>query len=373
MRKVINILSITIIAMAGSFLISCNKLNEIFNPKDHMDNMGFVYTMGNGADKNTVLVYKQDANGKLSFGTVYNSGGKGLGKGLGSQGALILDKASMMLYAVNAGDNTISSFKVASNGTLQLHQTIGSGGTMPISLSVYKSWLYVVNGGGNICGFKVSGMGDLSMIPGSMQKLSNGDAGPAEILFQPDGSHLVVTEKNTNKICTFKVNSMGVAEAPVVNPAYAETPFGFVIAGVNQLIITNAFGGAAGKSVISSLSVGDNGVTGLTSSVPNMQTSVCWITLTKDEDYAYVTNTSSNTISSLHIGAKNRLELVDATAAKTGTAPIDIIVSSDAKFIFNVNSMSRSISGYKIMPTGGLKNVSEVMDLPASAAGLAVY
>src|ERR1041384_6098223 len=122
MRKVINILSITIIAMAGTFLISCNKLNDFFNPKDHSGNMGFVYTMGNAADRNTVLVYKQDASGKLSFGTVYNSGGRGLGRGLGSQGALILDKTSKMLFAVNAGDNTISSFRVADNGTLQLHQ-----------------------------------------------------------------------------------------------------------------------------------------------------------------------------------------------------------------------------------------------------------
>lgn len=230
-----------------------------------------------------------------------------------------------------------------------------------------------MNNGGNICGFNLSNAGDLSMIPGSIQKLSNGDAGPAEILFKPDGSFLVVTEKNTNRICTFKVSSMGVAGTPMVNPAYSETPFGFVFTGDNQLIITNAYGGSPGLSVVTSLSLGSDGVPGLTNAVPTMQTSVCWVTLSKEQDYAFAANTSSNTISSLHIGVKNRLELVNAAAAKSGVSPTDIILSTSGDFVYNINSMSHSISEYKVLPKGGLMNLGQITDIPSYAAGLAVY
>lgn len=372
MRKVIQILCVTIFALTGTFLISCNKLGGIFD-MGNSGSKGYVYTMSNDAAKNSILIYKQDVNGMLSYGSMVSSGGKGMGAGLGSQGGVILDKSSMLLFAVNAGDNTISSFKVSSDGNLKLAQTVNSGGTMPISVTVFKSLLYVVNGGGNICGFKVSGNGDLMMIPESKQPLSKADAGPAEIMFQPDGSHLVVTEKNTNKISTFKVNSMGAAEASVVNPAYSETPFGFTIAGDNQLIITNAFGGNAMQSVITSLTVGATGVTGLSSAVPTQQTSACWITLSKDQDYAFATNTMSNNISSLHIGAKNKLELVDAAVAKTGAGPTDIELSGNGEYIYTLNSGSHSISQFQVLPKGRLLSMGEVTGMPAFAVGLAAY
>ena len=372
MRKIIHILSVTIYATAATFLISCNKLGSIFE-MGHSGVKGYVYTMSNDSMKNSILAYKQDVNGMLSYGGMVSSGGKGTGGGLGSQGAVVLDKSKMLLFAVNAGDNTISSFKVSADGGLKLVQTINCGGTMPVSLTFYQSWLYVVNSGGNIRGFKVSGMGELAMIPGSNQPLSKVDAGPAEILFQPNGSHLVVTEKNTNKICTFKVTSTGSAEAALVNPAYSETPFGFAIAGENQLIVTNAFGGGASQSVISALTVGANGVTGLSNAVPTQQTSACWVTLTREQDYAYVTNTMSNNISSLHIGAKNKLELVDAVVAKTGMNPTDIILSGNGEFIYNLNSVSHTISEYQVLPKGRLLNLGEVTEIPPAAAGLVAY
>ena len=372
MKKVSNFLTLPMFALAVCLLISCSKFKDIIDVGGH-DGKGYVYTMSNDTSQNSILAYKQDANGMLSYSSTVNSGGKGLGRGLGSQGPLIFDKTSMMLFAVNAGNNTISSFTVSSDGKLKLYQTISSGGTTPISLTVYKSLLYVVNNGGNISGYKISSSGQLTMIPGSIQPLSRGDAGPGEILFQPDGSHLVVTEKATYKICTFKVNSTGAAESAVVNPSYSETPFGFAFAGDNQLIITNAYGGNAGQSVITSQTIGDNGITTLASAVPTQQTSACWVTLTKDQEYAFATNAMSGTISSLHLGGKNRLELVDGAVARTGTSPTEIILSGNAEYIFNLNSASHSISGYQILPKGRLLNVGETTGLPPAAAGLAAY
>lgn len=44
MRKVIQILSVTIFAMAGTFLISCNKLGGIFD-MGNSGAKGYVYTI----------------------------------------------------------------------------------------------------------------------------------------------------------------------------------------------------------------------------------------------------------------------------------------------------------------------------------------
>ena len=70
--------------------------------------------------------------------------------------------------AVNAASNEISSFAVQPNG-LTLASKVASGGATPISLSVYKNVLYVLNAGdpGNITGFSVGKHGELSSRPGA--------------------------------------------------------------------------------------------------------------------------------------------------------------------------------------------------------------
>lgn len=372
MKRTTRYFFLAFIVFSIIFITSCEKIGDFIDHGHPKGSKGYVYSMSNTAEKNSILIFKQDADGSLSYKTAVASGGTGKGMGLGSQGALILDKNHKWLYAVNAGDNTISSFKVSENGDITLYQTINSGGIMPISLTVYKSLLYVVNGGGNICGFKIASNGWLSKIEGSSRLLSSETAGPAEILFKPDGSALVVTEKMTNKILIFKVNSNGVAQPPTLHPAEAETPFGFVFAGNEYLIITNAFGGAPGKSTVTSFSVKGNNVN-LKSNIPINQAAACWVVLTKHEDFAYVTNTASNSISSLEVKSNGMLHLVDSIAAKTGKSPTDICLSGNAAFVYNVNEMSGTIGEYRILPNGRLHPIGDVSGLPMSAVGLAAF
>ena len=240
---------------------------------------------------------------------------------------------------------------------------------MPVSVTVYQSLLYVVNGGGNICGFKISSNGWLSKIDGSSRPLSSVTAAPAEILFKPDGSSLVVTEKASNKILTFKVNSSGVAQPPTLHPAEAETPFGFVFAGNEHFIVTDAFGGMPNKSAVTSFSIKTNSVK-LKSNILINQTAACWVVLTRNEDFAYVTNTGSNSISSLEVKPDGSLHLLDSVAAKTGKSPTDICLSGNVSFVYNVNEMSGTIGEYRILPNGRLHAIGEVSGLPPSAVGL---
>ena len=85
--------------------------------------------------------------------------------------------------------------------------------------------VYVLNAGAgnNISGFRI-GRDGLDPVPGSTQPLSQPDAGGAQVAFTPDGRHLVVTERFTNRIDTFHLRR-GVAEPAVVSPSTGPVPF----------------------------------------------------------------------------------------------------------------------------------------------------
>jgi 6-phosphogluconolactonase (cycloisomerase 2 family) len=160
---------------------------------------GAVYTLTNSAAGNAVLAFARAADGALTSQGSFATGGLGSGAGLGSQGAVVLSNDGRQLFAVNAGDSTVSLFDVQPDG-LQLDATVASGGSHPISATVHGSLLYVLNANG-ISGFTV-GKHSLTPLAGSARSLGAGSAGPAQIQFSTDGSLLVVTEKASNTIDT---------------------------------------------------------------------------------------------------------------------------------------------------------------------------
>jgi 6-phosphogluconolactonase len=86
---------------------------------------------------------------------------------LGNQGAVVLSNDHKWLLAVNAGSNDISVFQVEDSG-LTLTDLVPSGGTEPISVTIYKDLVYVLNDGGldgdtaNISGFQLNSSGELT-------------------------------------------------------------------------------------------------------------------------------------------------------------------------------------------------------------------
>jgi 6-phosphogluconolactonase (cycloisomerase 2 family) len=110
---------------------------------------GAVYTLNNSSTGNAVLVFSRTADGHISPIGVFPTGGKGTGKGLGNQGALAIDAANRLLFAINAGSDSISVFRIQENG-LALVDVVSSGGKQPISLSVSRNVLYVLNNGATV-------------------------------------------------------------------------------------------------------------------------------------------------------------------------------------------------------------------------------
>ena len=117
---------------------------------------GAAYTMTNADDNNQIVVFSRDDNGLLGKVDMVSTGGKGSGGGidpLGSQGSLMLVDddghhgkyhGDEFLLAVNAGSNDVSVFRTGNNG-IKLRDRAGSGGSFPVSLSVFGDTVYVLN------------------------------------------------------------------------------------------------------------------------------------------------------------------------------------------------------------------------------------
>jgi len=336
---------------------------------------GAVYVLTNQSQNNSVMVFLRAPDGTLSFSGSFLTGGTGIGSGadpLGSQGALMLDADGRLLFAVNSGSNEVSVFAVA-GPRLHLIDKVPSGGQMPVSIAIFGRLVYVLNAGGtpNIKGFLISPFGNhLVSLPGSTRSLAGGNAAsPAQVAFRLDGSVLMVTEKGTQTIDTYTVNSLGYASGPISHPSNGATPFGFAFVHRGFVVVSEA-----GPNALSSYKVEEDGDLDLISgSVPNNQTATCWAVVPNDGRYAYTANAGSATISSYTIAPDGMLSLLHEAAGSTamGSAPTDMAVSAGGRFLYVRTGGNGTVNGFRVEADGSLTPIGTVGGIPAGAQGIA--
>jgi 6-phosphogluconolactonase len=333
-----------------------------------------VYTMSNATSGNSVLIYQRAHNGALTPDGSVSTGGLGSGGGLGNQGGLIL--RGRYLFAVNAGSDEVSVLSV-NNGGLSLVSRVPSGGVRPVSVAVHNDLVYVLNAGGsgNISGFRLAPSGALLPLAGSTLPLSSPASGPAQIEFTPSGRGLIVTEKATNNILSYAIDEHGRARGPLVEPSAGLTPFGFAFSNRGDLIVSDAFGAAAGQSALSSYHVGrKGGISLITGPVGNGQAAACWVVVTGNGEVAYTTNAASGTISSYGLAHNGGLTVHEAIAANlgAGSTPIDMALSNNSRFLYVLNAGAHTIGIFRVnIENGGLTPLGAVSGIPAGANGLA--
>lgn len=184
------------------FITSCNLDYFSGNPQEEKA-VGGIYVMTNNSDDNKVVGYKRNEDGSLTKIGVYSTGGNGrdvIGLGfdpLGSQDPLIVDKKRRLLFAVNAGSNSISSFKIRKDGRLILKDDMPSNGDTPVALAFNGYALYVGNregkDGGSISGYYVTSGGKLKHIDNST--VSGRGINIGSIDFSSNGHNLIIAEK----------------------------------------------------------------------------------------------------------------------------------------------------------------------------------
>ena len=315
---------------------------------------------------NAVVAYHRGADGRLHQAGVYRTGGKGgvlagsMVDHLASEGSLAYDAAQHLLYAVNAGSDTVSVFAV--NGD-RLHRTqvIGSGGSFPVSIAVHDNLVYVANalGGGSIQGYVREGRG-LVRIPAWKRELGLDPTAtpqfthtPGQVSFTPDGDALVVTTKaGNNSVDVFPLGRFGdPAAKPVVNALPGAVPFGFAFDRAGRLAVTEA-----GTNSLAVFDLGRNGAIHPVTSAATMQTATCWVVRTGDHYYA--SNAGSASLSGFREGPHGRLTALGNTATDPGT--VDAAASRDGRDVYVQTGGRGVVDEFRVNPNGSLTEIGSV-------------
>src|SRR5215469_10544674 len=337
---------------------------------------GAVFVMTNAAERNEIIAYKRNADGSLSEGRAFRTGGRGSGgttDPLGSQGSLTLSQDHSILLAVNAGSGDISAFRVH-GADLSLVDRVPCGGSEPVAVAHHGTLVYVVNAGGtsNVTGFRLDRTGRLRPIPDSIAFLSTGNSGAASLSFSPDGQFLLVTEKLTNNIDAFHVQIDGTLGPIVINTSVGPGAFAVLFA-PNGAALVSETGPTGGHNAaaISSYAVAANGaLSAISASVPTLGAATCWQAVTPDSRFVYTSNSGSSTISGFSIATNGALTPLSGTVVgtlPTGSINLDIAISADGKFLYTLNSGTGTVNIFGINQDGSLTNLGDVGGLSATA------
>jgi DNA-binding beta-propeller fold protein YncE len=333
--------------------------------------VGYTYLDGNTATVNTIDGFARHADGSVTplAGSPFAAGGAGLGTGLASQGAIQATADGRYLLAVDAGSNQISVLRITAGGVpVPVGQPVSSGGIKPVSVAVSPAGLvYVANsgaGGSGYSGFRLHFDGSLTPIPGSTVTVPD-SAGLGGVFFNAFGNHLIGTRTGTSQIDSFVVlpggHLLAAKGSPFTGQGLGQLGAEFSPASPSQLFVTNAHNGA-GLGTVSAYH--DSLFGQLTpigaSPYADGQTAPCWVEITRNGKYLFVTNTASGNISGYAINPEGSLTLIGTTAIKGGGADIDERLSPDGKYLLVDGSGNHILSVFAV--SGG--NLTEVASSP---------
>ena len=320
----------------------------------------------------TLVVYSRAADGSLSPAGSVSAGGLGTGAGLASQGAVTLTDNGRVVLAVNPARQP-RRVPHRYEGPVLLN-TAPSGGIRPVSVAVDKKLVYVLNKNNaalaTVSGFWLDKDG-LTAIPGSTRVLNAGATDAAQVKFTPDGDTLVVTGRSLNKIDTFDVGEGGLLGAiKTFDVAPGGTPFGFDFDNKGHLLVSLA--GVAGSSGAASYAVGNDGsVSTITAPIATGQNAACWLVASKNGRFAFVANAASGSVSTFSVAPDGSIAFLGAVSVQ-GMTPLDEALSEDGHTLYVLAAGSHGIVQFSVGDDGALTYVGSQLNIPATAAGLAV-
>jgi 6-phosphogluconolactonase (cycloisomerase 2 family) len=370
---------IFVAVLAVAALITVQAVSAHGKPRGDGD---AVFVQTNELDGNRIVVFKRGRDGLLRRAGSYATGGNGgiaapgdESDRLASQGSLVYDDEHRLLFAVNAGSDSVSVFKV--RGTrLRLMDVDPSGGDFPASVAVHEDLVYVLNAGGTgiVQGFEIRG-NHLRALEGSARSLglANTDppnflTSPGQVGFTPDGRKLIVTTKaSLSTIDVYRVGHDGrLSDDAVRNPSATPVPFAFTFDRRDRLVV-----GEAGESSVTTYEVGRDRTLRDPQSQADGQTALCWIV--RAGRFFYVTNTGSDNVSGYTIDRDGMPSLIGATGvvAATEAGPIDMTTAARGRFLYVQTGSAGTVDQFRVNGNGSLTKLGVVTGLPVGQEGIA--
>lgn len=336
-----------------------------------------VFVQTDNTAGNQIVAYSRAADGTLTQAGAYATGGLGgqltgsVVDHLASQGSLAYDRDNGLLYAVNAGSDTISVFAVLGDH-LALRQTIASGGAFPASIAVHQGLVYVLNSeeGGYLQGFRVHA-GYLVAIPDSGRALGLATSEepqfvhtPGQVQFSPDGSQLIVTTKASGSaIDIFRVSPVSgkLSGSPVVNPEPGTVPFAVTFDREGHLVVAEA-----GANALASFSLGEGGLVSQLDAVGTGQAATCWVASANGR-FFYVSNAGSASLTTFQSSAGGQL-LTSLGNTPTDGGTVDATLTEGGRFLYVQTGAAGIVDEFSIGAQGALTEVGSVT-VPGAAGG----
>jgi 6-phosphogluconolactonase (cycloisomerase 2 family) len=344
-----------------------------------------VFVLGNDPELNTVISFALE-DGELTQVETIETAGKG-GAG-GNQGGLALDQKRGLLFAVNAGSHTISTFEIGAR-SLDLDGVTAAEGLGPMSLATCtssghkaKTLVYVLNEDSrSIAGFELGRKNRLQFLPGSVQSISSSISAAAQILFDNTCSALVVVERNPASFMIYPIDRDGVARPGKNVPSLSAGQLGSAITRNNQLFVSET--GTSAASTFA-LDLRQPNIRPITQTLVNGQAGSCWAVATHrtfrcdgfrhDCTMGYVMNVGSANITSYAIKPNGQLSLHEGVAQAAMGSAFDGALADDDRYLVvqsRVSTEERALNLYSVEKDGSLEYVQVLDGLPATINSVA--
>jgi 6-phosphogluconolactonase (cycloisomerase 2 family) len=320
----------------------------------------FVYT-NNDRVPNSISAFAVAADGSLTAipGSPFPTGGDGGQSSLFGSNRVTAATAKNILYAANAGSNTVAAFSVDTvSGALtpvpgSPFATGGLGGPgISLAITPDDKYLAAANSeSSNITVYAIAANGSLSPVAGS--PFAAGGK-PDGIRVTPDGKFLAVAISFTN-VAMFNILPTG-GLTPITGSPFASAG----AAGVDcNCASTRLFVGEATSGTKVDVYSIDNGSL---SAIPGSPFSGAGVNsnvalLSPDDTKLFVSNQFGKTVTSFTVAANGSLSLVPGSPFPTGSeTPSGMATTQDGAFLYLAN-FHNQISGFSIAGSGALAPV----------------
>jgi 6-phosphogluconolactonase (cycloisomerase 2 family) len=395
-----------------------------------MSAIGHVYMQTNES-QNRVIHYVRGEGGALTEVERSPTGASGAGTFNyranplalivdGAQG-LLLTRDRRFLFAVNAGDNSVSSFGIEAEGKLRLldvkrtgNIVIGRSGTVKsLAYSPTSGTLYVLHtiGPHHVRMMSVDNEGMLTVCPEGYTAAPPDKPGRVVTMLtlspderfllvgcsldelpgaNPDGSPIVWVKRNEKPhsifanapdpdgLAVFPVDEHGGLCEPMFQDAGASSPWCtmFLKNRRNQFVI--GFATADGLSLATLESDGKVATGPVVQADTSMGkgSGLCWMAITPDDQLLFATMTGYGYITSWRLD-RNALSIAKDPACPkvagdgtfrglggiVGAAPNDMWMTPDGAYLYQIYPNASKLIGYAVQPDGGLVEVTSA-DIP---------
>jgi DNA-binding beta-propeller fold protein YncE len=334
----------------------------------HPGSPGALFVQTDNPAGNAVAAYDRAADGGLRPAGTFATGGLGgvldgsVVDHLASQGSLTYDDG--LLYAVNAGSDTLTVFAVDGDRLIR-RQVVPSFGDFPVSVAARGHLVYVLNArrGGSVQGYVRVGE-HLLPIPAWHRPLGLDPAAtpefthtPGQVAFTPDGARLIVTTKaNGNAVDVFALDRFGGPSAhPATTVLPGAVPFAVTFDARGDVALAEA-----GPNAVATFRLDNRGGLDQIAQAPTGQAATCWITAVNGR--LYLSNAGSGSVSVFTAA----LAPVGLTATRGGS--VDSAATPDGRFLYVQTGAAGGVDAFRVAADGTLSPAGSVT-VPGAVGG----